>query len=230
MEYSGVFVHEGIKRDIELIYNLVRQSAPILYFLRSLDITDLNIQFNTFTYNNKFLQIFYLGNFFDTLPYTEKDSKYTPSEVLRKKAKSLSVIYSWAMIFCSLNLEIDENRLKNCSKEYKLNTKEEYERFVELMTKSISSDSIGSFIKKVLSNILKYDASEKSIMKDIVNETKNFELTNNIEEDSMIEIELQCGHRVDKAYLIQYMLLGNSSKSNSMNTSTFVHYTTKKLN
>jgi len=125
--------------------------------------------------------------------------QFAPPEVLRTAEKLGRVpgieitiggvdVYCWAMCFYSMIKRRSADDLVNDYRKYKLASEINYKDYVEIVeedldsikTKNSAEKNKIDFIKKLLTNSLKYRPKDRPTMKIIVNDMKKFEQTHNI--------------------------------------------------
>jgi len=204
-EYCGTTLDNLMPVNVELGYNLMRQSANALVLFHNLGVAHFDIKPSSMVYNDSkdLLQFINMGNIFEynKLKSAKEDFEgkifteaFAPPEIL-KIAKDLGIspslelspsavdVYCWGMSFYSLLCNKRAEELESDYKKYKLASGEDYTVFVKLSENKFNSVKIKDAteksmlenIKSLLTDALNYKPKERPEMKNIIRSMKEYE-------------------------------------------------------
>ena len=184
-EYGGVSLEKLKGADVDLVYNLMRQSANAFSLLHSIGITHLDIKPGNMVYNSKenLLKVIDMGSSFkydtirkiynQTIKIDDKIRSYTPiyspPEVLQFVDGSLQDpnfilgsidTYSWAMSFYSILFNKEEDVLELETKKFKKNGESAYVKFTSLLKNALSTIKFKNSEKQKKMKIIEYELLE----------------------------------------------------------------------
>jgi len=184
-EYGGVSLEKLKGADVNLVYNLMRQSANAFSLLHSTGIAHLDIKPGNMVYDNKedLLKVIDMGSSFgyDTIRKTYSstiniDNKirsytpiYSPPEVLQSAGTSLQNpnfilgsidTYSWAMSFYSILFNKEEDILELEINKFKIDGERTYVEFISLLKNALGSIKFQKSEEQKKMKIIEYELLE----------------------------------------------------------------------
>eukprot|EP00826_Nyctotherus_ovalis_P031615 TRINITY_DN2530_c0_g2_i1.p1 TRINITY_DN2530_c0_g2~~TRINITY_DN2530_c0_g2_i1.p1 ORF type:complete len:628 (+),score=210.14 TRINITY_DN2530_c0_g2_i1:403-2286(+) len=214
-EYSGEPLNAMKQVSIDSTYNLMRQSANALSLLHNTGLMHLDIKPSNMMYNGKtnLLKMMDVGTSFGYGTQSiickptntskpcirEFTREFAPPEILKERygfniptSKLLAGnvdVYCWGMCFYTMLLEKSVAALIHEANFYKLNTQEEYDKFMEatkaamrrIETKSAMENKKKEFILEMIYEALNFVPQERPNICDIQRRMKAFEKREKIE-------------------------------------------------
>lgn len=201
LEYIGEPLKDVKSFDVDVAYNLMRQSASVIALLSAIGICHLEINPSNMFFNEvtNLLKIIALTGHNDyLLEDTGKreiaTSEFSPPELLQKtanpsvsgEAKERASVYSWAMSFYALILRKNRVKLENEVARYKLSTQETYDGFISSFRAAMKSlvTSKGSqkqFVEERLCEALSFKPENRPSISVVVSQMKGFEQRSKME-------------------------------------------------
>jgi len=257
-EYSGEPLNSFANITIDSTYNLMRQSANALSLLHNTGLMHLDIKPSNMMYNGKtdLLKMMDVGTSFGYGTHSiickptntakprirEFTREFAPPEILkerygfnipiRKLLEGNVDVYCWGMCFYTMLLEKSVAALIHEANFYKLNTQEEYDKFMEatktalkkIETRSEMEHKKKEFILELIYEALNFIPQERPSICDIQRKMKGFE------RQEKIEISYE---KIEKDYegkMMRMLMIGSEDrKSKRPSDKSFVNeMSTKK--
>jgi len=184
-EHGGVSLEKLKGADVNLVYNLMRQSANAFSLLHSIGVTHLDIKPGNMVYDSKenLLKVIDMGSSFGhdrirktynpTITIDNKVRSYTPiyspPEVLHFTDGSLqdpnfilgsTDTYSWAMSFYSILFNKEEDILELEVNKFKVNGESAYVEFTSLLKNALGNIELKKSEEQKKMKVIEYELLE----------------------------------------------------------------------
>eukprot|EP00826_Nyctotherus_ovalis_P038227 TRINITY_DN3571_c0_g3_i1.p1 TRINITY_DN3571_c0_g3~~TRINITY_DN3571_c0_g3_i1.p1 ORF type:complete len:765 (-),score=221.09 TRINITY_DN3571_c0_g3_i1:1027-3321(-) len=169
LEYPGEQVSQLNETDVDICFELMRQSAHAMSFGHSVEEACLNIRLDSTFFDKETGTLKVLKGHTRSAAYTM--SPEVLKEEIPYESSTAAEVYSWAMSFYSMMLNKTEEELKREVNSYKLRGRESYERFIEGLRRETQglrgNDLRKSVMVEELVKALSYEPKERPSMTEI---------------------------------------------------------------